>query len=504
MQCRWFPLTGLPFTLALLLSLVPKGQQGLGAENQPNVLMISIDDLNDWTSCLGGHPQAATPNIDRLADQGTLFANAHCQAPVCNPSRASMMTGRYPHSTGVYFLSPDLRRAPALAKATTLPEYFANHGYQTMGIGKLFHTNDQRFFQEYGGRGGIVGPRPRKKISQPHGHPLWDWGAFPEQDTEIPDWHYAQWAAKKLQQEYDQPFFLAVGFFRPHVPMYAPASWFNQHPRSKIRLPDIADDDLQDISPYAVNLTTLQHVSPTHAWMKSSGEWDHAVQAYLACISFVDHCVGMVLDGLESGPNASNTLVILFSDHGFHLGEKNHWAKRTLWEDGTRVPLILSTPGAHTGQVCKRPVELIDVFPTLLDLTNLPDDPKQEGQSLRPLLANPDADWTHPAITSFGPGNYSVRSTRYRYIQYLDGSREFYDHQSDENEWNNRIDDPSLAEVIQQHAIHIPKKPHALLAGDSTGHKAYAAANERWKALKPRAEPQKHPDSAPVPPAHDK
>lgn len=450
---------------------------------RPNVLLISVDDLNDWVGCLGGHPQAETPNIDRLAAQGTLFYNAHCQASVCNPSRASMMTGRYPHSSGVYFLSPDLRDAPNLKDAVTMPEAFAQAGYHTLATGKLFHTRDHRFFQEYGGNHGGFGPRPKQKLSQPHGHPLWDWGAFPESDEQMPDFKAANWASDKLNQDFESPFFMGVGFYRPHVPMYAPRKWFERHPRESILLPAVRDDDRNDISDYAINLTNLKHVSPEHEWIVSAGQWEHAVQSYLASVTFADHCVGMVLDALESGPHADNTIVVLFSDHGFHLGEKQRWAKRTLWEDGTRVPLIVKAPGSAAGQRSGKPVELIDVYPTLLDLAGLSADADQEGQSLVPLLKNPNAGWNHPAITSFGPGNYSVRSERYRYIQYREGSCELYDHVSDPHEWTNLLATgttvgSALETVVQELAEFIPQKQHALLPGDSTGHEAFAASNE--------------------------
>lgn len=450
---------------------------------RPNVLLISVDDLNDWVGCLDGHPQAETPNIDRLAAQGTLFENAHCQASVCNPSRTSMMTGRYPHSSGVYFLSPDLRDAPDLKEVVTMPEAFAAAGYRTMATGKIFHTGDRRFFQEYGGNHGGFGPRPARKISQPHGHPLWDWGAFPETDEQMPDFMAASWASDKLKQDYEQPFFLGVGFYRPHVPMYAPQKWFDRHPRESILLPRVRDDDRDDLSHYAINLTNLKHVSPEHDWVVSAGQWDHAVQSYLASVTFADHCVGMVLDALESGPHAANTIVVLFSDHGFHLGEKQRWAKRTLWEDGTRVPLIVKAPGSASGQRSGKPIELIDVYPTLLDLAGLPSDANQEGQSLVPLLSDPHAEWRFPAITSFGPDNYSVRSERYRYIRYRDGSRELYDHASDPHEWNNLLGDgaapdPTVESIADEMQKFIPKKQHALLPGDSTGHRAFAASNE--------------------------
>ena len=449
--------------------------------DRPNVLLISVDDLNDWVGCLGGHPQAKTPNIDRLAKRGTLFANAHCQSPVCNPSRASMMTGRYPHTSGVYFLSPDLRAAPVLKNVQTLPEVFAAAGYHTLSVGKIFHSRDSRFFQEYGGNNGGFGPRPKQKISQPHGHPLWDWGAFPASDDQMPDARAATWAVQKLKQGFDKPFFLAVGFYRPHVPMFAPKEWFDMHPREEIKLPLVKDDDRADLSQYAIDLTNVNHVSPTHDWVKSAGEWDHAVQAYLASCTFADHCVGRVLDALDASEYRKNTIVVLFSDHGFHLGEKQRWAKRTLWEDGTRVPLVIAAPGFPAGTRTNRPAELLDVFPTLLELAGLKADPKQEGQSLAPLLKNSDATWDHPALTSFGPSNYSVRSTRYRYIQYRDGSRELYDHQVDPHEWTNVASDPASQSIIKTLAAHIPKQQHAVLPGNSTGHKAFKASNDRAK-----------------------
>jgi choline-sulfatase len=447
---------------------------------QPNVLLISIDDLNDWVGCIGGHPQAKTPNIDRLAARGTLFSNAHCQSPVCNPSRASLFTGRYPHSSGVYFLGPDLAAAPVLKDLPTIPQHFAAKGYKTMAAGKLFHGGDKRFFQEYKGTGGF-GPRPKKKISQPHGHPLWDWGIFPDDDALMPDSKAAEWAKAQLAQKHDKPFFMGVGFYRPHVPMFTPPKWFAMHPRDQIKLPEVRLDDRNDLSPYAISLTNEKHVSPEHSWVVEAGQWEHAVQAYLASVTFADHCLGIVLDALDASPYADNTIILLFSDHGFHLGEKQRWAKRTLWEDGTRVPLIVAAPGHKHGQVSPRPAELIDIYPTLLELAGLDPLPGQEGQSLVPLLRSPQAEWDHPAITSFGAGNYSVRSTHFRFIQYKDGSREFYDHRKDPHEWTNLASNPEYAAEIARHAAHLPKHEHAVLPGRSTGHQAYAASERHVK-----------------------
>ena len=460
----------------LLFSLLAFQSLAVAAKSKPNVLLVSIDDLNDWVGCMGGHPQAKTPNIDRVAKMGTLFNNAHCQSPVCNPSRASMMTGRYPHTSGVYFLGPDLKEAPVLKNLKTMPEVFADHGYKTMAAGKIFHRGDRRFFQEYLPTGGF-GPRPQKKISQPHGHPLWDWGIFPDDDNVMPDMKCAKWAVDQLSQKHDKPFFIGVGFYRPHVPMFATKKWFDIHPKDKIKLPAVPSDDLKDLSQYAIDLTNLEHVSPTHEWVTGAGQWEHAVQSYLASVTFADHCLGLVLDALEKSEYADNTIIALFSDHGFHLGEKKRWAKRSLWEDGTRVPVVVAAPGHKAAQKTNRPAELLDIFPTLLELAGLPKDETQEGQSLVPLMKNPRREWKHPAITSFGLGNYSIRSTHYRFIQYFDGSRELYDLRNDPHEWNNLIDNPKMKKVIQEHASFIPQKQHPILPGKSTGHKAYGAAN---------------------------
>lgn len=451
----------------------------IGAE-RPNVLLLSIDDLNDWTGCLGGHPQPQTPNIDRLAKRGTLFTNAHCQSPVCNPSRASLLTGRHPHSSGVYFLSPDLEQAPALKDLDTLPERFAKNGYRTLAAGKIFHTGDKRFFQEYGGNMGGFGPRPKKKISQPHGHPLWDWGAYPERDEDMPDYKIADWAVEQLKtlpEDSDTPFFMGVGFYRPHVPMYAPKKWFDRFPRDQVKLPLVKKNDRDDLSAYAIALTNEKHVSPEHAWLESAGEWEHAVQAYLASIAFADHCLGMVLDALDASPHRDNTVVVLFADHGFHLGEKQRWAKRTIWENGTHVPLIAVSPGYQQGQRTNKPTQLLDIFPTLLELTGLPADDSQEGRSLVPLMKDPNGEWPHVALSSFGKGNYAVRSERFRYIRYLDGSEELYDHRKDRHEWNNLAADKSMAEVLSNHRLYLPTSEADVLPGNSTGHQAYKAAS---------------------------
>ena len=360
------------------LSLLP-----LLLPSPPNVVLITIDDLNDWVGCLGGHPQARTPSLDALAARGTLFTNAHCQAPVCTPSRASLFTGRLPSTTGMYFLQPNLSQVAGLADVVTLAERFAAEGYATLGVGKLYHGPEDRYFQTYGGAKGGFGPRPAEKLAYPQGHPLWDWGPYPASDAQMPDTKVADWAIARLAEEREGPFFLAVGFWRPHVPMYVPAPWFDAF-REQIRLPTTRADDRDDLPRYAAELT-VGHPAPRHEWMVEHDAWRDAVHAYLASGSFVDHQVGRVLAALEASDHAGDTIVVLLSDHGFHLGEKQRWAKRSLWEESTRVPLILAGPGVPVGRR-DAGVGLVDVYPTLLELCGLSAQADLDGHSLVPLL----------------------------------------------------------------------------------------------------------------------
>lgn len=458
-------------------------------DSRPNVLLIGIDDLNDWTGSLGGHPQAYTPNIDRFANSGTLFANAHCQSPVCMPSRASMMTSRYPSSTGLYFLFPQNHdESPQLEGVLTMPERFAQEGYEVMGAGKLFHNreNDHVFGSvgEYGGNFGTFGPYPEKQMVYDAPPKLWDWGVYPknDDDSETPDYQIAQWAKDKLEQDYDKPFFLAAGFYRPHVPMYATQKWFDRFPLEEIQLPLVKDGDWDDLPDYAIDLTNLEHISPTQEWMLEHGQWEHAVQSYLASIAFVDSCVGIVLDALENSPHKSNTIVVVFSDHGFHMGEKKHWAKRTLWEDGTRVLMAISGPGLGAQQRSTKPVGLIDIYPTLLELCGMKADKGHEGHSMSPLIDNPRTDdWSRPTLTNFGKGNNAVRSEYWRYIRYLDGSEELYDHRWDPHEWANLASNPAFNDVKASLAKWLPEREAPILGDGSTGHKAYKASAERLK-----------------------
>lgn len=425
--------------------------------NRPNVLFISIDDLNDWVGCLGGHPQVKTPNIDALAARGINFTNAHCQAPICNCSRVSLLLGKLPSTTGMYFLAPNFRDVEGTKHEVTLPEYFRQHGYYTSSRGKIFHgKTDTQSFDHIEPETGWRRNKDKLRYTLPKTNPLWDWGQVDVPDEEQRDFQTAAWAADELSKlaKSDKPFFLAVGFHLPHVPIYASKHWFDMYPLDQVQLPPSLADDINDLSEYS-QLLTLNPTGPRHSWMVESGEWKHAVQAYLATNSFVDHLVGMVLKGLQDSGEADNTIVCLWSDHGFHLGEKQRWAKRSLWEETTRVPLIFAGPGITTGN-CSRSVGLLDIFPTLNELCGLPAREDLEGRSLTPLLKNPSAQWDHPALTTFGPNNHTLRTEDWRYIRYSDGNEELYDHRTDPNEWTNVASEPQHAELITKLQRSLP------------------------------------------------
>lgn len=455
------------------LSWIPLRAQDPSA--RPNVLFIAVDDYNDWVGTLGTHPQVKTPNIDRLAARGTLFTNAHTQAPLCNPSRTSLLTGLRPSTTGIYGLAPGHRAVEATRDVVTLPQYFAQHGYRTLSAGKIFHgglTEEREVeFQEWGPGGGI-GLRPEQKLVEapvPMGnHPLLDWGVFPAQgDTVRQDYRVATWAEEQLERlgaaEQEAPFFLAVGFFLPHVPLYATQKWFDLYPEEdQIALPPAPEGDRDDVPDFAWYLHWYLP-EPRLSWLVEHDEWRAKVRAYLATVSFMDAQVGRVLGALERQGLSDDTIVVLWSDHGYHLGEKDISGKNTLWERSTHVPLVFAGPGVTPGGRSPRPVELLDIYPTLVALTGLPEKRGLEGLSLLPQLRDADAPRERPAITTHNPGNHAVRSERWRYIRYADGSEELYDHARDPHEWSNLADDPAYADVIEEHVRWLPEEdaPHA-------------------------------------------
>jgi len=466
------------YTPAIFLALALLAQ----AVERPNVLFIAVDDLNDWVGCMGGHPQVKTPHIDRLAARGVLFTNAHCQSPVCNPSRASLLSGVSPETSGIYFLNPSLSQTEAGKNHEVLPKRFEREGFHVSGAGKVFHSRENKsHVPNYAGNFGGFGPIPKKKISPFKGHPLWDWGAYPERDELMTDHKVASWAGQQIKTKSDQPFLLMAGFVTPHVPQFTPQKWIDLYPLDTLQVPKTRQDDLDDLSPYAIDLTRLQHIAPTQEWVVANNQWKPLVQTYLACVSFTDHQVGRLLDALDASPHKDNTIIVFFSDHGFHLGEKEHWAKRTLWQDGSGVPMIIAGPGIAQGRICDKPVQLLDLYPTLLDLTGLAANPQHEGHSLRPLLEDPAANWPHTARSSFGPENVAIVSEQFRYIHYTDGSEELYHRKTDPHEWSNLASDPAMKEILATHRAELPTRCHAILGKGSTGHRAFEAASQRIK-----------------------
>ncbi|NQV33232.1 MAG: sulfatase, partial [Phycisphaeraceae bacterium] len=376
--------------LILCVSVMPFQPVRAGTESsRPNVLMICIDDLNNWVGCLGGHPDAHTPNIDRLAQRGVLFTNAHCQAPICNPSRTSFMLGVRPSTTGIYMNKPWFRNTARNRDRVTLTQHFAAQGYRTFTTGKIYHAShrDGPSFQVVGPLPGQKNPLDQRIQSELSG--LWDFGAQAFDEDKFNDHVDASWAIAQLGQTQASPFFLTVGFYRPHVPFYYPKRLSSLMPRDTIDLPVVIDGDRDDL-PRIATQVTANGTPPSHTWFLQDGRWKEAVQAYLACTRFTDEQVGRVLDALDKSEHARNTIVVLLSDHGFHLGEKERWAKQSLWERSTHVPFIISLPDGLRGVKCDKPVELLSVFPTLIDLCEVERRQQLEGTGLVPLLADPD------------------------------------------------------------------------------------------------------------------
>ena len=454
-------------TALLIIFLFSINNNSAFAQKQsPNIVFIAIDDLNDYVNCMNGSIKAYSPNIDKLASQGVLFTNAHCQAPICGPSRASIMTGLYPSSSGNYLQLKDIniKKSNRVTQASTfMPDYFEQFGYKTMGVGKIYHNGDgAKTFDEYGGKFSWFGPKPPKrlhydpaKIAGKTGNTQTDWGAFPENDSLMTDYKSAAWAISKLKKEYNQPFFLAVGFMRPHVPWHVPQKWFDMFPLDSIETPPYNPNDYNDIPEMGKRVANAPMMPTTEELIKRD-EWKDVLQAYLACIAFVDAQVGKVLDALEKSKYADNTIVILWADHGYHLGEKNRFAKQALWERDTRTVFIIKGLNIPKSKKCNQPVQLIDIYPTLLNLCNLPENPHLEGHSLKKLIYGKEKAWNYPALSFYGVGNIAIRDKRYRLIRYEDDSMELYDMKNDPNEWHNLAGEIKYRKEIKRLRKYIP------------------------------------------------
>lgn len=448
------------FVLALLLAPCVL----VHAAKQPNVLFIAIDDQNDWIGYLGGHPQIKTPNIDALAARGTAFTNAHTQAPLCNPSRSSLLTGLRPSSTGIYGLAPGIREVEQTKNHVTLPETFTKAGYNTFTCGKIYHDGSMRprdqarEFNTWAKTGGKGKPeKPIANLPWPGRHPAMDWGVFPERDEDAGDYKIADAAVEALgNAPADKPFFIACGFRLPHVPCYAPQKWFDLYPDATLTMPPVKEDDRDDLPKFA-DFLHWKLPEPRLSTLRELNEWRPLVRAYLASTSLMDAQVGRVMAALEKTGRADDTIIVLWSDHGWHLGEKLITGKNTLWERSTRVPLVFAGPGISKGARCSRPAELLDIFPTLLELAAMPARSDLEGHSLVPQLKDANAPREWPAITTHNQGNHAIRTEDWRYIRYADGSEELYDEKADPNEWTNLAKDPKFAAKKAELANWIPK-----------------------------------------------
>ncbi len=499
---------------------------GTALAGPPNVVVLMIDDLNDYVGVLGGHPQARTPAIDRLARSGVLFTCAHCNDPVCAPSRASLFTGVYPH-TSRNFSFDNWDENPVLAASKTMMAHFRDNGYRVMGAGKVMHNRDKQEWDEVGVRtqygpvndNGSYGtkdvpghpsvPMPFRGIGPIDGSfaPLSDVPVHPdgsrgwffrewsqkenrmvstpyryvsEDDRDpLPDEAVAAWFVRRIGElaaEKDgRPFFMACGFIRPHTPLYAPKRFFDMFPPETVTLPVIRAGDKDDTSFHGYLPGDSKGPSYYRLLKESYPTVEEGLkkylQAYLACIAFVDEQVGRVVDAIDRSPFRDNTIVVLASDHGYNHGQKDFLFKNAPWEESTRIPFIVRAPGvSRAGGECGRPVSSIDIYPTLVDLCGLKGDTRRsdkgarlEGHSLRPLLADPKGGaWTGPdvALTAIFAGgasksavaaqHYTVRSERWRYILYPDGKEELYDHKADPREWTNLATDPSAQETKRE------------------------------------------------------
>lgn len=442
----------------LMGSVLASAALSAAPTQRPNVLFITVDDLNDWISPLEGHPNMVTPNMQRLKERGVIFSNTYCQAPISGPSRTSFLTGLYPSVSGVYYQIGDDKlksNSEPIAATEFLPKYFELNGYKTMAAGKIFHNGDKTgVFQEYGGNWGIYGPSPEKRFKY---DPLWfgkpkgtqtDWGVYPEKEEDMPDHKTVEWCIAKLKEKHDKPIFLAAGLVRPHVPWYVQQKWFDLITMQMATYPPYNPDDYDDLPPIAKRITETP-MMPDMDWLIETGYWKEIIHAYMACVAFADYNVGRLLDALDASPYGKNTIIVMCGDNGYELGQKGRFAKQALWRTSLNVPLIISVPNGVKNSRCDANVGLIDLYPTLVDLCSLPANKNNDGRSLAPLLKNPAAAWDYPAYSWFGPKNQSVFYEQYQYIRYSNGAEELYDLKNDIEEWYNLAAKPEYKSVLE-------------------------------------------------------
>jgi arylsulfatase A-like enzyme len=445
---------------------------------RPNVLFIAIDDMNDWTTLFDKNNPIKTPNLIRLAERGCFFSQAYCVTPACAPSRAAIMSGLNPTTTGFYENIKGAFRI-FLPDAVSLSEYFSDYGYSTWGGGKIYHPSHRgneetdRSFQEFY-------PLIERWKSQEgeliSGLSLPFWADFGVTTETMGDEFTVSEAKRIIQNPGQEPAFIAVGIFRPHLPHYAHPEDFANYPIESIAMPSMPWGDLEDV-PEAGKIMAHREINRLKANLEqpagSRGSLEHLVQSYQASSTFADKMIGEILDALDSSGKADNTIIVLWSDHGYHLGDKESISKFTLWEKANHVPFIIVAPGIiRPWTVRHSPVSLVNIYPTLLELAGLPPRNDLDGISLVPLMKNPDKKWDIPAITTMGRGNHAIRMNKWRYIQYYDGSEELYDTENDP--WNtiNLANNDKYHEIVKDLRGYLPKNEAPVPAAYGNSYKA--------------------------------
>jgi arylsulfatase A-like enzyme len=446
------------------------------AEKQPDILMIAVDDLNDMLTVYDSSNPIKTPNLERLAKRGTFFTRAYCAAPICNPSRMAILSGQRPTTTGIY--GNHEVWSQILPDRELLPQFFERQGYETIGVGKILHHNprvafDRReypLFQEFqpmvseyqrlpfGGERRINEIMPEKAPRMRS--PMYDWGPTTEKMIDVDTVEYAE---SRMAEKPGKPRFTAVGIFKPHIPFWSPPENYAKYPFQTLEEPPRPADDFDDIPAGGKKFQEylgFQYDYVTKEPPEAPGGIRTMIRSYQASADFADEMIGRVIDALDAGGRAENTIIVLWSDHGFHLGDKNTVTKHTLWEQANRSPLLIVAPGVSIpGSRVDAPVSLVDIYPTLVELAGYPVEPsaKFDGESLVPYLKDPSRPATEPELMTLYPGNHAVRSANFRYIRYADGAEELYDERSDPWELNNLADDPAYASVLTEHRKYLPR-----------------------------------------------
>ncbi len=476
-------MTKLPLLALALLATLPLSA---AAADKPNVLFIAVDDLNHWVHYLGRNSQSSTPNIDKLAARGVRFSRSYCAAPVCNPSRTALMSGLRPGTTGVYENNNDWRTV--LPEDKMLTTAFRKAGYYVCGSGKIYHESFKRR-SEWDDYLDNEGSSPKPAAGQPDGVGGIKFAPIDCKDEDLSDWRITNYGIEELGKPHDKPLFLAVGLHKPHMPWFVPRKYYDLFPLDKIELPPHIEHDLDDVPPSGIKMARPQG---DHAQILAAGKWKDAVQGYLAACAYTDMNIGRLMEAFDKSAYKDNTIIVFWGDHGWHLGEKEHWRKFTLWEEAARAPLIWIAPGVtKPNSLCERTVDFMSLFPTLTDLCGIPTPSHVEGTSIKSLLLDPSAPWDKPAHTTYLFGNHGIRNEGWRYIHYLNGDEELYHDAIDPYEWKNLASDPQYASTKAELAAHLPKTDHPDIGGgrgnDDEGGGAVKKGKGKGKGKKNKA-----------------